>query len=90
LVEGAFHVLFCVGLKAKKREIDLTDFDACRELIPEAMAVVGRYHERNERVAAYRLFRSVRAREDLRQDVIGDTEEINNQSRQLHFVFQQV
>jgi hypothetical protein len=87
LVEGAFHVLFCVGLGAKKLEVDLADFDRCVPLIPEAMKLVGRYYERNDRVAAYRLFRSVKARDDLRQVMIGDTEAANHQSRQLRFLF---
>jgi hypothetical protein len=88
LVEGAFHVLYCIGLAAKKRGLDLANFDSCRQLIPEAMNVVSRYYERNDRVAAYRLFRSVKARDELRQDVIGDTAAANHQSRQLRFLFE--
>jgi hypothetical protein len=71
LVEGSFHVLYCVGLIAKKRLLDLSQYEACAPLIPEAMEVVGRYYENTERIAAYRLFRSVKAREDLRQLVDG-------------------
>jgi hypothetical protein len=87
LVEGAFHVLYCVGLIAKKYQLDISNFDACRALLGDAMILVGRYYERNDRAAAYRLFRSVRARDELRQDVVGDTAALNNQSQQLHFLF---
>ena len=69
LVEGAFHVLFCTGLLAKKAEVDLANFDECRELISNAMMIVGRYYARKDRVAAYRLFRSVKAGEELRQEI---------------------
>jgi hypothetical protein len=87
LVEGAFHVLFCTGLLAKKAEVDLANFDDCRELISNAMMIVGRYYARKDRVAAYRLFRSVKAGEELRQEIIGDTEAVNHQARQLRFLF---
>ena len=87
LVEGAFHVLYCIGLLAKRRDVDLANFELCRCLIDEAMRTVGKYYERNDRVAAYRLFRSVKARDDLRQAVNGDTEEANHQSQQLRFLF---
>jgi hypothetical protein len=87
LVEGAFHVLFCVGLLSKKAGFDLANFERCCEAIPQAMAIVARYYTRKDRVAAYRLFRSVKAGEELHQEIIGDTEAINNQSRQLHFLF---
>jgi hypothetical protein len=86
LVEGSFHVLYCVGLIAKNRQLDLSQYEACAPLIPEAMDVVGRYYENVERIAAYRLFRSVRAREDLRQLVEGVN--FNTvQSRQFGFNF---
>lgn len=87
IVEGAFHVLYCVGLAALKHGTDLSNFDECQKLIPDAMTAVGRYYERNERVAAYRLFRSVKARDELRQEMVGDTQLVNYQSRQLHFLF---
>jgi hypothetical protein len=86
LVEGSFHVLYCVGLIAKKREFDLSQYDACAPLISEAMEVVGRYYENADRVAAYRLFRSVKAREDLRQ-LIDGVSFAAVQSRQLGFQF---
>jgi hypothetical protein len=50
------------------------------------MDVVGKYYENTERIAAYRLFRSVKAREDLRQLVEGAN--FNRaQSRQIGFNF---
>ena len=86
LVEGSFHVLYCVGLIAKKRQIDLSQHETCAPLVPEAMEIVGRYYDNSERVAAYRLFRSVKAREDLRQLVDGASFSAV-QSRQLGFKF---
>jgi hypothetical protein len=86
LVEGSFHVLYCVGLMAKKQQLDLSQYEACAPLVPEAMRLVGRYYENADRVAAYRLFRSIKAREDLRQLIEG----VNfnpAQSRQLGFQF---
>jgi hypothetical protein len=74
-------------LAARKADIDLADFDRCRELIPHAMITVGRYYDRKDRVAAYRLFRSVKSGEDLAHEIVGDTEAINHQSRQLRFLF---
>ncbi|WP_291691150.1 hypothetical protein, partial [Bradyrhizobium sp.] len=86
LVEGSFHVLYCVGLLARKLDIDLSNFELCAPLVGEAMQLVGRYYEDADRVAAYRLFRSVRAREDLRQNIEGVS--INpSRSRQLGFDF---
>jgi hypothetical protein len=86
LVEGSFHVLYCVGLIGRKRQLDLSQYEICAPLIPEAMGVVGRYYEHADRIAAYRLFRSVKAREDLRQLIEG----VNFnavQSRQIGFNF---
>ncbi|WP_439360659.1 hypothetical protein [Bradyrhizobium sp. DASA03007] len=66
--------------------MDLSNYDACSPLIEEAMQLVGRYYEDADRVAAYRLFRSVKAREDLRQLIEGV--KLNSaQSRQLGFGF---
>ncbi|UVO30160.1 AIPR family protein [Bradyrhizobium arachidis] len=86
LVEGSFHVLYCVGLMVRKRQSDLSNHDACAPLIEEAMQLVGRYYEDADRVAAYRLFRSVKAREDLRQLIEG-VKLNSTQSRQLGFGF---
>jgi len=87
LVEGSFHVLYCVGLIARKQQTDLSLHEACAPMIEEAMQIVGRYYENADRIAAYRLFRSVRARDELRQMIEGTS--INaNQSRQLGFQFQ--
>ncbi|MDB5876531.1 MAG: hypothetical protein JWQ07_5973 [Ramlibacter sp.] len=50
------------------------------------MDIVGRYYANTDRIAAYRLFRSVKAREDLRELVDG----VNfnaAQSRQFGFNF---
>lgn len=87
LVEGSFHVLYCVGLFAKKQKIDLSMYDLCSPLIAEAMKVVGRYYESVDRVAAYRLFRSVRTRDDLRQVVEGDIGVNTIRSKQFNFDF---
>jgi hypothetical protein len=87
LVEGAFHVLYCVGLAAAKNNLDISNYDLCRPLIDPAMSTVGQYFERVERVAAYRLFRSVKAREDLRQLVLGDVEFEAPKSQQYRFAF---
>jgi hypothetical protein len=87
VVEGSFHVLYCVGLFAKKRQLDLANYGACAPLTAEAMGVVGRYYESSDRVAAYRLFRSARTRDDLRQIVEGDVELCVIQSKQLRFDF---
>jgi AIPR protein len=86
LVEGSFHVLYCVGLIAKRQQLDLSQYEACAPLVPEAMEVVGRYYRNAERIAAYRLFRSVKAREDLRQLVEGANFNAD-QSRQFGFNF---
>lgn len=86
LVEGSFHVLYAVGLIARKRQLDLSNYDGCSPLVEEAMQLVGRYYEVADRIAAYRLFRSVKAREDIRQSVEGV--KLNpSQSRQLGFGF---
>jgi hypothetical protein len=71
---------------AKKQQLDLSQFEPCAPLVSEAMKLVGRYYENADRVAAYRLFRSVKAREDLRELIEG----VNfnpAQSRQLGFQF---
>lgn len=87
VVEGSFHALYCVGLLAKKRQLDLARYDVCATLVPEAMSIVGRYYENIDRIAAYRLFRSVRTRDDLRQIIEGDVEISNIQSKQFRFEF---
>ncbi len=87
LVEGSFHVLYCVGLFAKKRQLDLAHYETCAAIVPEAMSVVGRYYENVDRIAAYRLFRSVRTRDDLRQIVEGDADVSAVQSKQFRFEF---
>jgi hypothetical protein len=87
LVEGSFHVLYCVGLLAKKRNLDLSHYEICAELVPEAMIIVGRYYENIDRIAAYRLFRSVRTRDELRQIIDGDAEVSAVQSKQFRFEF---
>ncbi|HEY8337436.1 MAG TPA: AIPR family protein [Tardiphaga sp.] len=87
LVEGSFHVLYCVGLFAKKRKIDLSRYDTCSLLVPDAMETVGRYYENVDRTAAYRLFRSVRTRDDLRQVIEGDVGISAVQSKQFRFDF---
>jgi hypothetical protein len=58
-----------------------------RSLVEEAMNVVGRYYENTDRVAAYRLFRSARTRDDLRQMIDGDLPVSTVQSQQLRFEF---
>ncbi|MBR1206465.1 MULTISPECIES: AIPR family protein [unclassified Bradyrhizobium] len=35
VVEGSFHVLYCVGLFAKKRQLDLANYAACAPLVEE-------------------------------------------------------
>lgn len=87
LVEGAFHVLYCVGLLAKRENLDLSSYDSCSDLIPSALAVVGQYYERAERVAAYRLFRSVKARDDLRKEISGGAEIASMHAGQLNLQF---
>lgn len=87
VVEGAFHVLYCVGLFAKKRQLDLSSYDICAPLVPEAMGIVGRYYDNIDRIAAYRLFRSVKTRDDLRQIIEGGLGVSAVQSKQFHFEF---
>jgi hypothetical protein len=87
VVEGSFHVLYCVGLFAKKRQLDLSQYEICAPLVPEAMNVVGRYYDNVDRIAAYRLFRSVRTRDDLRQIIEGDVDVSTVQSKQFRFEF---
>ena len=87
LVEGAFHVLFCIALIAGKQGFDLTDYKRCASLIPTALCSVGQYYQRMERIAAYRLFRSVKARDDLRQIVEGGMQTVGSNSPQLRFAF---
>jgi hypothetical protein len=87
VVEGSFHVLYCVGLFAKKRHLDLSDYRACAPLVVEAMEIVGRYYENIDRIAAYRLFRSVRTRDDLRQIIEGEVGVSTVQSKQFRFEF---
>jgi AIPR protein len=87
LVEGAFHVLFCVGLIARRENLDLANYDVCRERINDAMATVGNYYEGVERIAAYRLFRSVKSRDDLRRIIGGGIELTSDSSDQLKFGF---
>jgi hypothetical protein len=87
LVEGAFHVLFCIALIAGKEGFDLTDYERCASIIPNALSTVGQYYQRAERIAAYRLFRSVKARDDLRQIVVGGLQSVRLNSSQLKFSF---
>jgi hypothetical protein len=87
VVEGSFHVLYCVGLFAKKRQLELAHYEICAPLVPEAMSVVGRYYENIDRIAAYRLFRSVRTRDDLRQIIEGEVDVSAVQSKQFRFEF---
>jgi AIPR protein len=87
VVEGSFHVLYCVGLFAKNRQLDLASYAACAPLVVDAMSVVGRYYENSDRIAAYRLFRSVRTRDDLRQIIEGDVDVSTVQSKQFRFEF---
>ncbi|MBI5132171.1 MAG: AIPR family protein [Rhodopseudomonas palustris] len=87
VVEGAFHVLYCVGLLAKREKIDLNAYDQCSELTPKAMEIVGKYYDNIERIAAYRLFRSVRTRDDLRSIVEGGANVNAIQSKQLRLEF---
>lgn len=88
LVEGAFHVLYCVALLARKNNADLADYRACSPFTNEAMEAVGKYYRHTERVAAYRLFRSVRARDDLRQIIGGAPGIASSQSRQLQLLLE--
>lgn len=87
VVEGSFHVLYCVGLLAKKRSLDLAHYETCAALVPEAMSIVGRYYDNIDRIAAYRLFRSVRTRDELRQIIEGEVEVSVVQSKQFRFEF---
>lgn len=87
LVEGSFHVLYyCIGLLAKKRQLDLSIYESCSPLTAEAMNIVGKYYDSLERIAAYRLFRSVRAREDLR-DIVEGVGPTAIQAKQFRFEF---
>jgi hypothetical protein len=74
-------------LLAKKRQLDLADYQACAPLVAEAMHIVGQYYENIDRIAAYRLFRSVKTRDDLRQIVEGDVDVSAVQSKQFRFEF---
>jgi hypothetical protein len=87
LVEGAFHVLFCAGMMSKKLGLDLSCYEACARSIPSAMATVQKYYESNDRVAAYRLFRSTRAREELGAIIDGGRQTMISDSRQMRFEF---
>ncbi len=86
LVEGSFHVLYCIGLLAKKRQLDLSIYASCSQLTAEAMSIVGKYYDSQERIAAYRLFRSVRARQDLR-DIVEGVSPTAIQTKQFRFEF---
>jgi hypothetical protein len=87
LIEGAFHVLYCTGLMARKSQLDMSDYTNCVGLIPHALTAVSQYYDQNDRVAAYRLFRSVKARDDLRQIIGVGPEASNSNVRQLRFEF---
>ncbi len=87
LVEGAFHVLYCVGLAAAKNNLDIANYDLCVPLIAPAMEIVGRYFDGAQRIAAYRLFRSVKAREDLKQLVLGERDFDLPRTQQYRFGF---
>lgn len=80
-------MLYCVGVLAKKCLLDLADYQVCSPLVAEAMNIVGRYYENMDRIAAYRLFRSVRTRIDLAQIIEGDVEISPAQSKQFSFEF---
>jgi hypothetical protein len=87
LVEGSFHVLYSVGLIARRENIDLSNYKGCRDIIPEALRIVGVYYESVDRIAAYRLFRSVRARDDLRKIINGGSGVAIDHARQLSLAF---
>jgi hypothetical protein len=72
---------------AKKRHLDLSHYDSCAELVPEAMSTVGRYYDNIDRIAAYRLFRSVRTRDELRQIIEGDVDVSVVKSKQFRLEF---
>jgi hypothetical protein len=87
LVEGAFHVLYCVGLLARSKDLNLESYEGCSGLVGDAMHAVGRYYESVNRIAAYRLFRSVRARDDLKQMLAAGVDLSLPSVRQLRFDF---
>jgi len=88
LVEGSFHVLYCVALLAKKNNVELSDYKGCSGFTSEAMDAVGNYYRSAERVAAYRLFRAVKARDDLRAAIGGAAQTMAPQTRQLQLLLE--
>ena len=86
LVEGAFHVLYVVNLIARVRGLNVSKYEECQLLVSEAADIVGGYYL-GMNVAAYRLFRSVRARDELRELISLGVPIADIHAPQLSFTF---
>ena len=76
-----------IGSRDPNYNFDLANYESCAGLIGDAMHAVGRYYESVGRIAAYRLFHSTRARDDLKQMLAAGIDMPIRRSRQLIFAF---
>jgi hypothetical protein len=83
LIEGHLHVMFAVGELMRRRGIPLDNSDRGIDLIDEAISIVDRLVRQNDKVAAYRLFRSTRTKEGLLQVMDGLAEPSDSRPKQL-------
>jgi hypothetical protein len=75
IIEGHFHLLFVVGELMRRQRVTLDHATVAIGLIDRAVEILGRFVRANPNIAAYRLFRLARSREDILRiiDDIGDS-----------------
>ena len=69
IIEGTFHVLFVLGLICDRDSIKREDFPKIHDKIEEALNITREVSEPYRPVSFYKFFRSVRAKEALREAV---------------------
>jgi hypothetical protein len=71
LVEGAFHVLYVVGLLCSRAEIPLDDLNRAQAQIDDAIRITGDAARQFRGKSFYKFFRSVEAKDVLFRQVFG-------------------
>ncbi|HYD69777.1 AIPR family protein [Azospirillum sp.] len=71
IIEGSFHILYVVGLLCRRDGINLEDFSKSNLYISAAINLTRDIAEQYRATSYYKFFRSVKAKDVLRDAVIG-------------------
>ncbi|MEQ8246631.1 MAG: AIPR family protein [Alphaproteobacteria bacterium] len=75
IVEGLFHVLFVAGLICRRDGVSLDDFARAQEKLEEAISRTREIANKYRSQSFYRFFRSIRAKEILRAEILGNDQQ---------------